>query len=157
MTYSLKTIGRTFADETGFGIKLESEYKKAMEGLEGFSHIQVIWWFSECDDEESRNKLIEKKPYKKAPALLGVFATRSPERPNPIAVSASFVTSIERKNGIIRLAWLDAFDGTPVLDIKPYTPSTDRVESPEVPEWCRHWPKNIEASADFSWEEEFNF
>ncbi len=157
MNYSLFTIGKTFANEEGFGIEVEPKYRKALEGLDGFSYIQVIWWFTECDNEKSRNKLTEHKPYKNSPDVVGTFATRSPERPNPIAVSTAYVTYIDKENGIIGLGWLDAYDGTPVLDIKPYTPSADRVEKPEVPEWCRHWPQNVETSGDFDWEDEFNF
>ena len=48
-------------------------------------------------------------------------------------------------------------DGTPVLDIKPYTPSLDSVETPGVPEWCSQWPKCTEDSWDFDWEAVFNF
>ena len=55
------------------------------------------------------------------------------------------------------LAYIDAENGTPVLDVKPYTPSLDRVERPDVPGWCAHWPKSAEASGDFDWEKVFNF
>ena len=88
---------------------------------------------------------------------MGIFATRSPARPNPIALTAVEVIQIDYENGIIRIAYTDANDGTPVLDLKPYTPSIDRVESPDVPDWCAHWPKNVEESGDFDWENEFNF
>lgn len=52
---------------------------------------------------------------------------------------------------------IDANDNTPVLDIKPYTPSFDRVETPGVPVWCSEWPKSTEASGCFNWEQVFNF
>lgn len=52
---------------------------------------------------------------------------------------------------------MDCHDNTPILDIKPYTPSFDRVENPSVPSWCAHWPGSIEESALFEWENEFNF
>lgn len=157
MNYSLVTIGKTFANENGFGIEIEPEYQKALEGLEGFSYIQVIWWFTEADNQDARNKLTEEKPYKNAPDVLGIFATRSPERPNPLAISTVCVAGIDLENGIIYLEWIDAFDGTPVLDIKPYTPSVDRVETPVVPTWCSHWPLSVETSSDFDWENEFQF
>ncbi|MDR0958673.1 MAG: tRNA (N6-threonylcarbamoyladenosine(37)-N6)-methyltransferase TrmO, partial [Clostridiales bacterium] len=54
------------------------------------------------------------------------------------------------------LTYIEAFDGSPVLDIKPYTPSLDRVELPNVPDWCSHWPKCYEQSGDFEWESEMN-
>ena len=97
------------------------------------------------------------QPYKNAPGIMGIFATRSPARPNPLALTAAEVLQLDLKKGIIRIDYTDANDGTPVLDIKPYTPSMDRVESPKVPEWCGHWPKSREESADFAWENEFNF
>ena len=104
-----------------------------------------------------RNVLETPQPYKKAPTVMGIFATRSPVRPNPIALTAVQIIHIDYDKGIIHVPYIDANDGSPVLDIKPYTPSLDRVETPGVPEWCRHWPKNIEKSGAFDWENEFNF
>lgn len=157
MSFSVISIGRTFAGESGFGVEIAPEYRAGLRGLEGFSYVQVLWWGTECDNEHSRGKLVENKPYRNAPEILGTFATRSPERPNPIGVSVAYVTHVDAENGVIGLAWLDAFDGTPVIDIKPYVPSIDRVEAPEVPEWCAHWPKNVETSGEFDWEDEFLF
>lgn len=155
MNTSLVTIGTTFLNENGFGVMLYPPYREGIKGLEGFSHIQVIWCFSECERIESGQSLTEHKPYQKAPEALGTFATRSPRRPNPIGISTAMVTYIDEDNGIIGLAWLDAFDKTPVLDIKPYIPSLDRVEAPEVPNWCSHWPNSVETSKEFDWENEF--
>lgn len=155
--FTVKSIGQICSDENGAFIRLDKEYIPAMQGLEGFEYIQVLWWFSGCDNPESRSKLTETKPYKKGPELIGTFATRSPERPNPIALTAAYVTYLDCENGVIGLAYIDALDGTPVLDIKPYTPSLDRVEKPEVPEWCADWPYSTEESGDFDWENVFNF
>ena len=88
---------------------------------------------------------------------MGVFATRSPVRPNPIALTASEIINIDFTNGMIRVTFIDANDNTPVLDIKPYTPSFDRVETPGVPAWCSEWPKSTEASGCFDWGQVFNF
>jgi tRNA (Thr-GGU) A37 N-methylase len=88
---------------------------------------------------------------------LGTFATRSPERPNPLALSCAQITYIDKDNAVIGLAYIDAFNNTPVLDIKPYIPSLDRVEAPSVPQWCSHWPNSCEESGSFDWEKEFNF
>ena len=94
---------------------------------------------------------------KKAPAVMGIFATRSHIRPNPVALTVVQVIRVDYDDGIIQVAYIDANDGSPVLDIKPYTPSLDRVEIPGVPEWCSHWPKSIEESGSFDWGNEFNF
>ncbi|MDO4540359.1 MAG: SAM-dependent methyltransferase [Syntrophomonadaceae bacterium] len=154
---TVKTIGEVFVTDDDAGIILKREYLPAMTGLEGFSHIQLLWWFNGCDNDECRASVTEKRPYHNGPEELGVFATRSPLRPNPIALSCAGVTYIDHDNGVIGLAYVDADHGSPVLDIKPYTPSLDRVESPRVPDWCAHWPQSCEESGDFDWESEFNF
>ena len=155
--FQVKPIGKINANEKGMFIELEPEYLPALQALDGFSHLNVIWWFSDFDNEKMRKNLEIPKPYKKSPDVMGVFATRSPVRPNPIALTAVQVIDIDYEKGIIRIAYIDANDGTPVLDIKPYTPSLDRVEIPGVPEWCSHWPKSIEESGRFDWANEFNF
>lgn len=152
----LNTIGTIVSDKGDVRLVLDKAFAPALKGLEDFSHIQLLWWFSECDDAESRGTLTESSPYQKGPAELGVFATRSPMRPNPVALSTAQITYIDRENGVIGLTYLEAFDGTPVLDLKPYTPSIDRVENPRVPAWCAHWPQSYEASGEFDWEKEMN-
>jgi len=155
--FSVKKIGTIRTDNNGMRLELEKEYAPALEGIEGFSHLNILWWFSECDNEQARNRLIEQSPYKNAPVVMGTFAMRSPQRPNPIALSCAQVTYIDRRSAEIGLTYIDANDGTPVLDIKPYTPSLDRVEKPTVPAWCANWPKCCEESGNFDWESVFNF
>ena len=72
-------------------------------------------------------------------------------------VSSADISFVDEKNGIVGLYYIDAFDGTEVIDLKPYTPSIDRVEHPRVPAWCGHWPKSCEESGGFDWAAEFNF
>ena len=150
-------IGVIQNNDNGTFIKIEPQYIPAMKALEGFSHINVIWWFSDYDSKEMRETLDIPKPYTKAPTTMGIFATRAPVRPNPIALTAVEVINIDDQNGLIQIAYIDANNDTPVLDIKPYTPSLDRVEESEVPDWCSHWPKSLEESAYFDWENEFIF
>ena len=156
-TFNVKQIGIIRADDEGFRLELNKEYREALTGLEGFQYVNVLWWFSGCDTAAFRSKLTETKPYTKGPDVLGAFAMRSPERPNPIALSCAYVTYLDAENGIIGLAYIDGEDGSPVLDIKPYMPSLDRVENPVMPDWCSHWPRNVESGGDFNWEDEFNF
>ncbi len=155
--FQVNPIGKISISERGMFIKLEPKYIPALQALDGFSHLNVIWWFSDFDNEDARNVLETPQPYKNAPDVMGTFATRSPIRPNPIALTAVQVIHINYEEGIIQIAYIDANDGTPVLDIKPYTPSLDRVETPNVPKWCNHWPKSLEESGSFNWENEFNF
>ncbi|MFT3983161.1 MAG: SAM-dependent methyltransferase [Lachnospiraceae bacterium] len=155
--FSVHPIGRIRNGEAGTIIEVEKEYWPALLELEGFSHINVLWWFSNFDDAQFRSTLQTERPYKGAPAVMGIFSTRSPVRPNPIALTAAEVIRIDHENGLIHIAYIDADDNTPVLDIKPYTPSLDRIEAPQVPAWCAHWPKSMEESASFAWENEFLF
>ena len=155
--YQVHPIGKIQNNEEGCLLIINPEYIPALQALDGFSHLNVIWWFSDFDSEEARSVLQTPQPYKNAPETMGIFATRSPVRPNPIALSTSEIIHIGYQNGIIQLAYIDANDGTPVLDLTPYTPSLDRVETPGVPAWCGHWPRSIEDSGDFDWEDVFNF
>lgn len=150
-------IGRIEVEEGNFQLVLSSKYKDSLKGLEGFSHIQGIWWFDGCDNEIDNNQLITQKPYTEGPERLGTFATRSPARPNPIAITTWEIASIAYAKGIVKVYYIDALNGTPLLDIKPYTPSLDKVGNPTVPDWCKHWPKDLEGNRDFDWEKEFNF
>lgn len=148
----INPIGKIKHENEESYIQLGPIHVSALEGLESFSHIQVLWWFSNSDNQESRTTLLEEKPYKNSPDTLGIFVTRSPRRPNPIALDTVQITYINKEKTIIGLTWIESFDNTPVLDIKPYTPSLDRVDSPLVPDWCSHWPKSYEESGDVDWE-----
>ena len=155
--FTLTPVGRIEIREEGMFVRLEPEYAPALEGLSGFSHINVLWWFHEFDAADCRKVLTAPQPYRNAPEMMGIFATRSPVRPNPIALSTAEILAMDMEKGLIQLAYIDAHDGSPVLDIKPYTPSLDRVLEPQVPGWCAHWPKSLEDSASFDWSGEFNF
>ncbi len=153
--FNLKPIGVVRAGTDGFRLEIEKEYRPALKGLEGFSHLDVLWWCHRLDNPECRQMVRCKQPYKNSPAQLGIFATRSPVRPNPIALTAVALLGIDQKQGVVRIPYIDAEDGTPILDIKPYHPCTDRVRDVTVPDWCRHWPRWYEDSANFDWAAEF--
>lgn len=155
--FHVKPIGVIRADGDGFRVALRPAYREALAGLEGFAYVQILWWFSGCDNRADRQVFTEPRPYAGGPETLGTFATRSPRRPNPIALTSAQVIDIDRVNGTIGLAYIDADDQSPVLDLKPYTPSLDRVERPAVPEWCAHWPRSVETSGDFDWGSVFSF
>ena len=155
--FQVNAIGKIRIHHEEMFLELAKEYIPALKGLAAFSHLNIIWYFNKCANEQSRNRLEVPRPYKNAPAVLGTFATRSPERPNPLALSTVQIIKLDYEKGLIQIAYIDAKDGSPILDLKPYTPSLDRVARPEVPEWCSHWPKSIEESGEFDWEGEFNF
>ena len=90
----VRPIGIIACVEGEFSIVLSPEYAPALKGLDGYSHVQVVWWF---DRAEGTDSLIERKPYAKGPEELGVFATRSPMRPNPIAVSSVDIAYVDEE------------------------------------------------------------
>jgi tRNA-Thr(GGU) m(6)t(6)A37 methyltransferase TsaA len=137
-SYSVTRIGTIRRGEKGIELAIDKPYRVALNGLDGFSHAQVLWWFDRFDSVEHRSTTTLDPPFP-APTL-GVFALKSPMRPNPIGLSTVRVLDADTAAGIIRVPRIDAFDGTPVLDIKAYMPSFDRVAEPEIPEWAASWP-----------------
>lgn len=109
-------------------IVFEKEYRvaDAVRGLEGFSHLWLVWVFSEAVRDGWTPTV--RPPRLGGNRRMGVFATRSPFRPNPIGLSCVGITRIEtdRKNApVIFISGADLMDGTPILDIKPYLPFAD--------------------------------
>jgi tRNA (adenine37-N6)-methyltransferase len=152
----IQQIGIVKTSNREFSIHLEKKYLTALTNIEGFSHLQIVWWGNLYDVPQYRANLISDKPYTKGPNKIGVFATRSPVRPNPILITTITVQRIDYENGIIFTPYIDAENGTPVLDIKPYHLS-ERIKNCNVPQWCEHWPRWYEDSATFNWQNEFNF
>jgi tRNA (adenine37-N6)-methyltransferase len=105
-----------------------------LEGLEEFSHALVVYW-PHLVPEQSRN-LIKVHPMGiKSFPQVGVFASCSPARPNPVLITA--VKILERQNNILRVSGLEALNGSPIVDIKPYAPHYYSVEQIELPEWMK--------------------
>ena len=115
-------------------IDIHADFADALLGVDGFSHLMVLYWFNENDAPEKRNVLRIHPRRDKNNPLTGVFGTRSPLRPNLIAVSCCKLLALEKNTLVIDR--IDAFDGTPVIDIKPYIP-VDELASADVkvPDW----------------------
>ncbi len=150
-SYELEPIGRVTVGEEGFALEIEERFREALHGLAGFSHLNVLFWCHYLDTPEYREMVMADKPYKHGPDQVGIFATRSPARPNPIALTAVPVIGIDEEAGIVRIAYIDAEPDTPILDLKPYFPAIDRVRNVATPEWCADWPQWYEDSATFDW------
>lgn len=104
------------------------EYRngEALRGLDGFSHLWLIWEFSQCVGKPWSPTV--RPPRLGGNARMGVFATRSPFRPNPIGLSCVRLTGIRKDphlGCVLEVAGADLMDGTPILDIKPYLPYAD--------------------------------
>lgn len=108
-------------------IELRPEHVAGLDGIDGFSHLIVLFWLHLIPEDKRTAG-----PQEDWPAA-ATFATRTPLRPNPIGMSV--VEFLERQDGVLRVRGLDAIDGTPVLDIKPYLPPYDARPDAKMPDW----------------------
>ncbi len=116
------------------------EWEELLEGIEGFSHILVLYWPHLIDPERRNLKKVHPMGRKDLP-IQGIFATCSPARPNPVLVSV--VPLLGRSGNILKVKGLDAVDGSPILDIKPYVQPHCGVNQPTVPEWMEQIHKEL--------------
>ena len=99
-------------------IEVFKEFEEGLQDIEGFSHIVVIYWFHKSQGYH----LLVKTPWDDIPH--GLFATRSPHRPCPLGLTVAEL--VAREKNTLKVKGLDAIDGTPLLDIKPYVPGVDK-------------------------------
>ena len=133
-TFKIHPIGIIHKDDQTASIEVFKIFQDGLFGLEQFSHIIVFSWFHKNDTPQKRRTLkVHPKGDRRNP-LTGVFATRSPVRPNVIAISTCKILSI--KGNIIRIDGIDSFDGTPVIDIKPCLSKDDAIMDMRVPQWA---------------------
>jgi len=112
-------------------IVVKKSLTKALDGIEDFSHVFVVFYMHQVSEKETKILKVHPRGRMNLP-LLGVFATRTAFRPNPIGLT--LVELLKRKGKVLVVRGLDAFDGTAVLDVKPYN-SRDMVPDAKVPEW----------------------
>ena len=108
-------------------IVLEEEFRQeeALRGLEGFDYLWLIWGFHLNRDDAAQRKLTVRPPRLGGNQRIGVYASRSPYRPNPLGLSSVKITRIIHGEGIIRVLGADLADNTPIYDIKPYVEYAD--------------------------------
>ncbi|MBN1181126.1 MAG: SAM-dependent methyltransferase [Bacteroidales bacterium] len=155
-SFQINTIGSVKLINNKHIIELNTKYLPGLTQVEGFSHLQIVWWAHLTDEPRNRENLTANDLFKNAPGKLGIFGTRAPARPNPIMISTIKVDKIDMGKGIIYTPFIDAESGTPVLDIKPYFPM-ERVKKCTVSEWFRHWPEWAEDAMSFNWQDEINY
>ena len=102
-------------------IAIDERFHRGLEGLAGYSHAIVLTWL----DRAPRNLIIQKPRHAAAPR--GVFALRSPARPNPIGVHVVRIVEVDAASGEIAIEAIDVLDATPVIDVKPYFASGDAI------------------------------
>jgi len=129
--------GRTSPADQGWGgvvstLEIAPEFAAGLEGLGAFSHVIVIFYMHLDPDRETAALVRRPRGRADMPAL-GVFAQRGRMRPNPLGVTVCEIVRVEP--GRLVVLGLDAVEGTPVLDLKPYFPVFDRRDDARVPEW----------------------
>ncbi len=117
-----------FADEISEVI-VDKKFSEALDGIDGYSHVIIVYWM-----DKAVGYSIKHQPQGNPDVpIVGIFACRCPQRPNPIAITT--VKLLERKGNKITVKGLDVLNGTPVVDIKPYWPQYDKVENEKIPAW----------------------
>ncbi|KPK75444.1 MAG: tRNA-Thr(GGU) m(6)t(6)A37 methyltransferase TsaA [Phycisphaerae bacterium SM23_30] len=115
-TYTLYPIGKVVRDQAHTFIVLDKRYQPGLMGMEEFSEVTVVYWFDRNDTPEKRSILKVHPRGNESNPLRGVFTTHAPMRPNLIAISRCKILSV--KDNVIEIDEIDAFDDSPVLDLK---------------------------------------
>lgn len=134
---TLQAIGRVSeGGQERAEIEIEPAWEEALDGIEGFSHIWILWWLDRFETPPASPR-VHPERREELPAV-GLFATRSPHRPCPIAMTA--VRLLSRQGRRLLVEGLDAYAETPVLDIKPYLRRGDLIPEASAPAWLeRLW------------------
>lgn len=131
--FSIQPVGivKKRGDDTC--LEIYPQYREALLGLADFSHVLVFFWFHENDTPEKRRTLQVHPRGDESNPLVGVFGTHSPLRPNLIGMTRCRILAVE--DNLIKLDAIDAFDGSPVIDIKCYIPEAEPLSEVQVPDW----------------------
>jgi len=135
---TLDPVGRVERRDDKIFVSVLPHYAAALDGIEDFSQIWVIYWFHGNDTSEKRRTLKVHPRRDPTNPLSGVFATRSPARPNLLGLQSCSL--VRREGNRLEVAGLDAWDGSPMLDIKPYLPQLDSHPESAIPKWAQGRP-----------------
>jgi tRNA-Thr(GGU) m(6)t(6)A37 methyltransferase TsaA len=132
-SFQISPVGVVRKTKRASWVEIFDEVSDAVLGLEGFSHIYVLYWFHENDTPDKRKVLQVHPRGDPQNPLTGVFATHSPLRPNLIGLTLCKLKTIKANR--IDIEDIDAFDGSPVIDIKCYIPGSTSESGVRVPGW----------------------
>lgn len=128
-----RPIGRVERSGDSIWLQVDEVWRPALLGLDGYSHLIVIW----CFDQQSRrfSQGPKELQLERESGPIGLFATRTPHRPNPIALSVVRILGLDLEAGRVEIDGIEAFDGTALLDLKGYSPKIDSVPDAVAPNW----------------------
>jgi tRNA-Thr(GGU) m(6)t(6)A37 methyltransferase TsaA len=132
-SFRIFPVGVVKKTATSVSIEIFDDYTDALLGLDGFSHMVVLYWFDQNDTTDKRRVLRVHPRKDPRNPLTGVFATHSPQRPNLIGLTVCKILSI--RDGSIEIEDIDAFDGTPVIDLKCHIPDSGVEKDVRLPDW----------------------
>ena len=132
--YKIYPVGKVHIEDERTYLEIFSEFKDGILGLSDYSHIVVLYWFSENDTPEKRKTLQVIPRHNPDNPLTGLFACCSPARPNLIAMTVCKIISV--KDNLIYIEDIDAFDGSPIIDIKPFFGNED-IKNVRMPDWAK--------------------
>ncbi len=136
---SINQVGIVTKHRGQYTLSLPNYSDEELESLSKYSHLKVVWLFSRYTSDRFKRILLVDPPYENAPKS-GIFATRSPVRPNPIAITTVRVLEVNSEAKTITVNNIDAFNNTPILDVFPYIPQNDLILDCQVPSYLAHWP-----------------
>jgi tRNA-Thr(GGU) m(6)t(6)A37 methyltransferase TsaA len=133
-SYVMYAIGVVERTDQATRIRVFEKYADGLLGLDQWSHVNVFYWFDKNDSVEKRGVLQVHPRGDANNPLTGVFACRAPVRPNLIALTVCKILAVEKN--VLTVDQIDAFDGTPVIDLKPLIPPDVNHRDIRVPEWA---------------------
>ena len=138
--FQIQPIGSIQRESDEISIQIDTVYRDALKGLDTFSHVVVYWWADQFDTPAQRAQLVTQLPYAEGREV-GVFACRSPLRPNLIMSTVCKILAIDASAGTVSIKDIDAFSNTPVIDLKAYFPIIERVQDAHISEYLVDWPE----------------
>ncbi len=135
LEYTIRPIGHVEKTDAGIYLAINPELWDATTHVDLFSHLIVLWWIHDRDTDEDRSTLISYPPRNKGDEASGAFSCRSPSRPNPIGHTIVKLLEVDVDNSRLKIDHMDANHGSPIVDIKPYLPSSDKVDDARIASW----------------------
>jgi tRNA-Thr(GGU) m(6)t(6)A37 methyltransferase TsaA len=126
------------AGEEEAKIRIHPEFCAGLKGVGDFSHLIILYWIHLRNDEEQRRTLLVFPKRHSWNVETGVFASRSPSRPNPIGLCVGKLLNVE--GCVLTVKGLDALENSPIIDIKPYIPRADAIPEAHAPQWTQNGP-----------------
>ncbi len=135
LEYTIRPIGHVEKKDNEIYLVINSDIWDATLHVDLFSHLIVLWWIHERDTAEDRSTLFGNPPRNKGDEPSGAFSCRTPLRPNPIGHTIVKLLEVDAKNHRLRIDHMDANHDSPIVDIKPYRPSSDKVDDARIAPW----------------------